>query len=147
MAKSFRGLMIAAVLVALTRPAFAQESTVKGALSGTVYDSTGAVIPGAKVTLTGATGSNSVQTDTGGTFQFPILTPGFYSVKVEKQGFKTSAVKAIEVATNKTSAIRLTMEPGVVSETVEVTANVATVDTSSAAVGANLTDSFYAAIP
>src|SRR5437588_4051783 len=71
----------------------AQESTVKGNLGGVVVDSTGAVIPGAKVVLTGPTGTQTVTSENDGSFLFPRLAPGPYSVKVEKQGFKSADVK------------------------------------------------------
>ncbi len=142
-----KGLWVATLLLLASLFATAQESAVKGNLSGTVYDSTGAVVPGAKVTLSGPTGTRDVDADNEGRFLFPLLTPGFYSVRVEKQGFKASEVKGIEIATNKTSAIRVSIEPGAVTEVVEVSAPAVTVDTSSTAVGANLTDSFYSQVP
>ena len=84
--KSLLGFLILVVLAAFTLPAVAQESAVKGNLSGTVYDSTGAVVPGAKITLTGPLGTKTTDSDNEGHFIFSLLTPGFYSVKVEKQG-------------------------------------------------------------
>jgi Carboxypeptidase regulatory-like domain len=145
--KTIVGLVTVAVLVALTLPAAAQETAVKGNLGGLAVDSTGAVVPGATVTITGATGSKTDKTDEAGDFMFSLLTPGFYSVKVEKQGFKTAAVKSVQVEIGKTQAIRLILEPGAVSEVVEVSATAAVVDTTSTAVGANLPDSFYQSVP
>ncbi len=145
--KRFIALLIVAVLVTFSLSAFAQESSVKGNLSGTVYDSTGAVVAGAKVTMSGPIGAKQVDTDNQGAFMFPLLTPGFYTVKVEKQGFKATETKGIEIVTNKTVAVRLTLEPGAVSEVVEVSAPAITVDTSTTAVGSNLTDSFYSQVP
>jgi uncharacterized membrane protein len=55
---------------------FAQESAVKGGLGGTVFDSSGAVVSNAKVTLKGPTGTATTTTDSGGRFNFDILTPG-----------------------------------------------------------------------
>ncbi len=142
-----RRFVCLSLILLLALPMLAQESAVKGNLAGTVYDSTGAVVPGAKVTLSGPLGIKTVESDNEGHFMFPLLVPGFYSVKVEKQGFKSSEVKGVEIATNKTSAIRISVEPGAVSEVVEVSAPAVTVDTSSTAVGANLTDSFYQQVP
>src|SRR5215475_1725926 len=76
----------------------AQESAVKGNLGGVVVDPTGAVVPGAKVTLTGPTGNETVTSDGEGNFLFTRLNPGIYNVKVEKQGFKATDAKGIEVA-------------------------------------------------
>ena len=141
------GLTVLALLVPFATLSFAQESAVKGNVGGLAVDSTGAVVPGANVTLTGATGNKTDKTDEAGNFMFSLLTPGFYSVKVEKQGFKTATVKSVEVLIGKTATIRVTLEPGAVSEVVEVTATAVVVDTTSTAVGANLPDTFYQSVP
>src|SRR5438874_8418957 len=90
-----RKLLAAAAALALltlfTLPAFAQgsaESSVRGNLAGTVVDSSGAVVTGAKVTISGPTGTKSDTTNQDGQFLFPLLSPGFYGVKVEKGSFK-----------------------------------------------------------
>ena len=85
--------------------AMAQETSVAGNINGVVVDSTGAVVPGASVTLTGSTGNKALQTDEQGQFTFPQLSPGSYSVKVERQGFRLADVKGIEVAINRTSSV------------------------------------------
>lgn len=140
------GLMILA-LAAFTNLAVAQESAVKGNLGGTVYDSSGAVVPGAKVTITGPTITRSVESDGQGNFLFQVLTLGAYSVKVEKTGFKVAEVKNVEVFTNRTTSIRVTLEPGAIAETIEVNAPAVTLDPSAAGIGANLHDTFYQQVP
>src|SRR3954467_8735734 len=123
------------------------ESSVRGNLAGVVVDNSGAVVPGSKVTLSGPTGTRAVDSNGQGQFLFPLLTPGYYSLKVEKQGFKSADIKAIEVVTNKTSNLRVGMVPGEASTVVEVSANAIQVDTSSTAVSSNLTDTFYSQVP
>jgi len=125
----------------------AQETAVKGNLSGVVVDTTGAVVPGAKVTLTGPEGTLTTPTDGQGNFSFVRLVPGTYSVKVEKQGFKAADATGVEVAIDRTASLRLQLEPGAVSEVVEVTGSAVAVDTTSTATGANLNDTFYASVP
>src|SRR5882724_744044 len=125
----------------------AQESTVKGNLGGVVVDSTGAVVPGAKVVLTGPTGTQTITSENDGSFLFPRLAPGPYSIKVEKQGFKSADVKNVEVAVNRTANIKMQLEPGAVNEPVEVSADNVTVDTTSTASGSDLNDSFYSKDP
>ena len=88
----------------------AQESTVKGNLRGTVFDSSGAVVTRAKVTLTGPTGSRSTMSDSEGRFVFDLLTPGVYSVTAEQSGFKATKINQVEVYANRVSAIPLTLE-------------------------------------
>src|SRR4051812_7410514 len=123
------------------------ESSVRGNLAGVVVDNSGAVVPGSKVTLSGPTGTRTVDSNGQGQFVFPLLTPGYYSVKVERQGFKSADVKGVEVVTNKTSNIRVGMVPGEATTVVEVSANAIQVDTTSTAVSSNLTDTFYSQVP
>src|SRR5438045_2388211 len=144
--KMVAALAVLALLTAFTVPAFAQgsaESSVRGNLAGSVVDSSGAVVTGAKVSITGPTGTKSDTTNQEGQFLFPLLSPGFYSVKVEKGSFKTADVKGVEVVTGKTSNLRVGMVAGQATEIVEVSGTAITVDTTSTAVAANLTDTFY----
>ena len=136
-----------ALLVAFASPGLAQESAVKGSIDVVVVDSTGATVPGAKVTLTGPTGTKTVTTGDQGIVSFPLLIPGNYNVKVEKQGFKAASVSSVEVLTNRASSIRIALETGAITELVEVSGAAITVDTTSTAIGANLNDSFYEKIP
>src|SRR5437868_68658 len=123
------------------------ESSVRGNLAGIVVDNSGAVVPGSKVTLSGPTGTRNVNTNDQGQFIFPLLTPGYYSLKVEKQGFKSADIKSVEIVTNKTSNLRVGMVPGEATTIVEVSANAIQVDTTSTAVSSNLTDTFYSQVP
>lgn len=123
------------------------ESAVKGNISGLVMDSSGAVVTGAKVTLTGPTGTRAATTDGQGGFTFLLLTPGTYGVRVEKQGFKMASLKDIDVVTNRTTSLKVGLEAGAASETVEVSASAITVDTTSSAVGSNLSNDFYEKVP
>jgi len=125
----------------------AQESAVKGNLGGTIFDKTGGVVLGAKVTLTSPTGVRTTESDDRGEFLFNLLIPGAYSVKVEKQGFRTLELKGIEVMTGRTNSVHLTLEAGAITEVVEVSASAIAVDTSSTSIGANLPDTFYQQIP
>src|SRR6058998_1765391 len=107
------------LLATITGYCFAQgsaESSVRGNLSGSVVDASGAVVTGAKVSIMGPTGTKSDTTNSEGQFLFPLLTPGFYSIKVEKGSFKTADVKGVEVVTGKTSNLRVGMVAGQQSE-------------------------------
>lgn len=141
------GVSILALLITFTMPVLAQESAVKGNLSGAVLDSTGATVQGAKVVLTGPIGTKTVTTENDGRFMFPLLIPGSYSVRVEKQGFRAAEVKNVQVATGRTSSVQIGLQPGTVSEVVEVSAAAITIDTTSTAVGSNLSDQFYESVP
>jgi len=147
MTKFTRGALVVFTMLLVCLSLVAQESTVRGSLSGVVLDKSGAVVVGANTTLTGPIGSKTIQSESDGRFNFPLLSPGMYSVKVEKQGFRTTEVGNLEVTVGKTSSVTVTLQPGATTETVEVTGTAVTVDTSSSAVGASLPDTFYQSVP
>jgi hypothetical protein len=135
------------ILIALSLAAFAQETTTRGNVSGVVQDSTGAVIQGAKVTLIGPTGSKTENSGLDGRFFFGTLTPGTYSAKAEKEGFRTTEVSKVEVLTGRTAPLTVTMQPGGASEVIEVSGSSVLVDTTATAISTNLTDEFYTNVP
>jgi hypothetical protein len=134
-------------LLASTGLALGQDIATKGAIGGKVADSTGAVVPNAKVTVTGPTGERVAIANEAGDFELTNLIPGRYNVKAELSGFKSTVVPDVEVFVGKTSSLKLTLEAGSITEVVEVTAGAATVDTASTAVGANLNDQLYQNLP
>src|SRR5258708_2435208 len=147
--RRFSILLLALMIASASSLVWSQgssESSVRGNLSGSVVDSSGAVVTGAKVSITGPTGTKSDTTNQDGQFLFPLLTPGFYSIKVEKGSFKTADVKGVEVVTGRTSNVRVGMVAGQQTEVVEVIGSAITVDTTSTAVAANLTDTFYQSV-
>ncbi|HZF40366.1 MAG TPA: carboxypeptidase regulatory-like domain-containing protein, partial [Blastocatellia bacterium] len=119
----------------------------KGIIRGRVMDSNGAAIASAKVTITGQAGDRTGAANAEGEFEMQNLIPGVYKVKVEQTGFKTLNVPGVEVYVGKTSALKLTLEAGNISEVVEVTAGAAAVDTTSTAIGSNLNDQLYKNLP
>ena len=100
-----------------------QGQAVNATLLGTVTDVSGAVVPGAKVEIrevnTGST--RSTVTNESGNYVFADLPPGQYRVSVEKQGFKKEVHAAVDVLVNSTVRVDLKLEPGALSETIEVT--------------------------
>src|ERR1039458_5389362 len=89
--------LILAVLFSVAIYAAAQEAT-NGSISGTITDSTGAVIKGATITLTNTdrgTDVRTVTTNSAGYYTAPSLPLGTYTVKVEDKGFKTEAVTGL----------------------------------------------------
>src|ERR1700731_4467250 len=123
------------------------QGSARGNLSGLVYDSTKAVVPGAQVTITGPIGSQTQTTSEEGSFLFSTLIPGNYSVKVQKTGFKVASIKSAEVQINKTTSVEVILETGQISETVEVSAAATTVDTTATSVNSDFSDDFYSKIP
>src|SRR5215471_14120181 len=97
---SLRHFMLLGAL--MTGMAFGQDIATKGAIGGKVTDSTGAVVPNAKVTLAGPTGERVATANETGDFEFTNLIPGKYNVKAELTGFKSTVVPGIEVFVGKT---------------------------------------------
>jgi hypothetical protein len=94
---------------------------------GTVTDSSGAVLPGATVTLTN-TATNvaqTTQTSGAGDYVFPMVQVGTYAIKVEMKGFKTFASAGLTVAAGDRARVDAKMELGDISQTVEVSGTVA----------------------
>jgi hypothetical protein len=124
-----------------------QLSATRGGLGGVITDKSGAIIPDAKVTVTGAADHRVVTTDAAGRFTASDLTPGMYTVQVEKAGFQSQTAKNLEVVINKTQSVDFSLATGNVAETVEVNATTVSIDTSSTAVSDNLTAQFYQQVP
>src|ERR1022692_4219530 len=120
--KNLRTICILSVLLLLTA-GFGYSQSVNATLLGTVTDSSGAVVPNAKIVLTEVgTGVNrSGQSNESGNYTYPNLPPGQYSVTVEAAGFKKETRKDIVVQINTNTRVDLQLQPGVVTENIEVT--------------------------
>ncbi|MGH9572977.1 MAG: carboxypeptidase regulatory-like domain-containing protein [Candidatus Acidiferrales bacterium] len=124
MGRASLALCFACLLWLCAAPAWAQETA---SVVGTVTDATGAIIPGATVTLTN-TGTNVVRTTTTqstGDFDFALLQVGTYSVKVEAKGFRTYTVPSIALSAGDRFRADAKLQVGEASQTVEVSGAVA----------------------
>src|SRR5262249_49882015 len=126
-------------LLLLTSQVLAQSSRAR--VVGTVHDPQGAVLPGAKVTVTNvATGvENKTVADPQGYYQLFELPIGTYKVKVQAQGFKTTETAAYTLEINQVQRIDVTMAVEANSETVEVTGEAAQVEVVNPTLGASVT--------
>jgi len=108
-----------------------------GEILGTISDETGAVVPGAKVTLTNEGTNLSITTTTGadGSYTFTPIKVATYSVTVEAQGFQKTTQTHITVDINQQVVVNLSLKPGSVSQVVEVTGAPPLLQTQTAAVG------------
>ena len=124
------------IVVALVCP-MAYGQAVKGTLLGTVTDGSGAVVPGAGITITEVnTGiSRSTETNASGYYVFANLETGTYRVAVELPGFRKAVRDGVEVQVNSTIRADAALEPGAASETIEVTAAPLTLQTDRADTG------------
>jgi hypothetical protein len=111
----------------------AHAQTFRGAISGTVTDATGAVIPNAKVTLTNAGTSIEVNTiaTSGGDFSFQDLPPGTYTVSVAAAGFQPVTINKVDVSAGNVYNLPVKLVVGQVSTAVEVSAAAVSVDAES----------------
>jgi hypothetical protein len=120
------------LLMAMLPTASGQSTT--GKISGTVLDPQSAVVPGASVTLTNTLTGQTRELKAGsqGEFVFTQLFAGTYEVSVTAPGFKAYQQKDIKLSANETVALRnVQLEIGTTSETVEVEAAAARVETQS----------------
>ncbi len=119
--------ILALLVMALAYPlerAWAQ--VVYGSIIGTVEDSSGAAVPGAKVTVTnvGQGVSFTTTSNESGNYQQTHLIPGTYSVKVEKEGFQSFLQQNVTVAADVATQVNATLKVGAVTQEVTVTAAV-----------------------
>jgi hypothetical protein len=98
--------------------------TNRGGITGTVFDKTGAVIPGATVIVTniGTNESLRLSTSESGNFSAPSLNPVEYRITVEAAGFKKAVVDKVKVDTATTATVDVTLEPGEAMAEVTITA-------------------------
>jgi hypothetical protein len=115
--------------------AFAQTSTSR--LTGTVTDTSGAVVPDATVTATSeATGLTQTQTTTSaGLYSFASLPVGNYTITVERSGFKTARRTNNALEVNTPLTVDVTLEAGQVSEVVTIQAGAEPLQTANATIG------------
>ena len=144
----FRTLFVL-LLLAFVCAGAAYSQAVNATLLGTVTDSTGAVVPNSKVVATEEnTGvSRNAQTNESGNFTFPDIPPGRYTVSAESQGFKKEIRKEIEVVIDSTVRIDLRLQPGNVSETIEVTGQAPLLETDRADIGRSIDTIAMANLP
>ncbi len=109
----------------------------RGFIRGTLTDSSGAAIPGARVRATANdTGvAASAQTNEAGLYNLPYLIPGLYKITVEQTGFKSYSRANVEVRVSETTELPIQLEVGQVAETVEVKDTTPVLETASASLG------------
>jgi outer membrane receptor protein involved in Fe transport len=139
---------VAALLLLCASPGKAQ--TFRGTILGTVTDSSGAAVSGAKVTVknmdTGLT--REVTTTDDGSYAVPELPIGNYSVTVEMNGFKSGIVSGIRVEVSSERRADVTLQPGEVTQRIEVSGEaLPLVETTSNTLGGAFESSQVEALP
>jgi hypothetical protein len=141
-----RAVLLCALLI-LTTTLYAQRTT--GDLLGVVKDSSGAVLPGVTVSVTGANIARAQTTTTSetGSYRIANLPPGTYTVTFELSGFRTVALQGLRVSVGSTLEQNVGLEIGQLTESVSVVAETPVVDTTSNEVGATFDKDWVANAP
>jgi len=139
MQKSIRILILLSSILALFigNRAFGQGGAT-GAISGTVTDVNGGEVAGADIQIINSATDALVRRVTSaadGTFEVTLLPPARYYVVVNKSGFSEAKAPNIEVRITETTRISIPLKPGTVSEKIEISAQVTTVETTNATTG------------
>jgi hypothetical protein len=143
------GMVFLLVSVLSAGSAFAQGGAT-GAISGDVFDTQGGSVANADVQIISvATDSvvRKVSTGTDGGFVAPLLPPGSYYVVVNKSGFSEAKTSTIEVRVTETTKVAITLKAGAVSEKVEISAQVTTVETTNATTGQSISTETVRELP
>ncbi|MGP0071861.1 MAG: carboxypeptidase regulatory-like domain-containing protein [Bryobacteraceae bacterium] len=120
-----------------------------GSISGTVTDTTGSAVPGAKVTVTApATGATrSSTTNESGEFIVPLLGVANYNVQVELQGFQTAKADDVRLQVDEHRELDFKLSPASVQTSVEVSASAVQIQTADATLGQVITTQQVADLP
>ena len=137
------------VLVIVSFCASALYAQTFGVVTGRVTDPSGAVVPAASLALTNVntnTVRNGVTTDAGA-YTFPSVPPGHYQVKAEVSGFKTWVSAPFEVQVQQTVRLDIALQVGQTSQTVEVSANAALLQSETASLGSVIENTTVTELP
>src|SRR5262249_19589390 len=132
---ALRNLLVVTVLVGFSVCCLYAQTF--GEVTGRVTDPSGAVIPGASLTLTN-TNTNAVRnvvSTEAGAYTFPSIAPGFYRLRTELPGFKAAVSEPFEVQVQQVVRLDVVLQVGQISETVEVAATADRLQAETATVG------------
>src|SRR5882762_6237909 len=127
----------------------AAGQAVFGSILGTVVDSQGSAVVGAKVTVTSVTKgtSDEVLSNDSGNYTVSHLIPDTYNIRVEAQGFKAYEVKNVQVSADTSAKVDATMAVGAVTQSVEVTGEIPQLKTDRADVDIQFNEKYISELP
>jgi len=128
------------ILCALGNMSRVSAQVLKGQIIGTVTDQSGAVAPDVKVTVTEVRTNfvRTTQTNEAGNYFVVNLDPGEFKVESEKAGFSRAVRSGVELQPNSTVRVNFELTPGAVTQTVDVIANAAVLQTDRADTGGKI---------
>ncbi len=147
MMKKRGSVFFAIALLSLASVAMAQTTT--GAITGTVTDTSGGIIPNVKITaLNTATNiANTTRSNDAGVYNFPFLPIGDYSITAELQGFKKAVLGPFRLEVNQIARVDPRLEVGALTESVEVQGIAPVLQTESTQTGEVLSSTKLTEIP
>jgi hypothetical protein len=141
--------LLLAAIAFLTAGSTLAQTTGAATIVGTVTDTSGAVIPGAKITVVNTETNFQFAglTNQDGYYYVPYLRPGVYKVEIEATGFKRAVREGIELRTNDSPRVDVKLEVGNVTESVEVQAETPLLETETVVAGGVLSGNVVVQIP
>ncbi len=142
-------VLVAFATLASGNRANAQGQLTTAALTGQVLDPSGAIVPGAALTLQRKDGGAPIATTSNdsGYFRFELLRPGSYEMKVTKAGFSEGLLADLQLGVNQTASINVTLQPGKLTQEIEVSASALALQTQTSSLGANVSSQQAMALP
>ncbi|MCI0403936.1 MAG: carboxypeptidase regulatory-like domain-containing protein [Acidobacteria bacterium] len=146
--RSIRSAFVLLVCLLLVIPVAAQ-TIEKGAITGNIYDSTGAVVPGASVKIThvGTGEQRALTSNADGRYTADALSPGEYTVEIEASGFSKVIVKEVRVAVGQRFLQDVTLKVAAAGEIVEVTADVGPIDRGETRIKTTINNTYIEELP
>jgi len=140
---------IAVLAIVMAASPMRAQSASTSALTGTVSDPTGALIPGVSVmaTAVATNQSRSAVSDESGVYRLSLLEPGAYRVRFSLPGFKTAEISPVNLVVTETVVLNRALEVGAQSEQVTVEATGEVLQTATAALGTTVTGTSITNLP
>jgi Carboxypeptidase regulatory-like domain/TonB dependent receptor len=147
--KAFIRICASVLILSSLLLGYASAQVATGDITGRVVDPSGSVVPGATVTArnTGTGLTRAVTTNSDGDYTIPQLPPGIYEITVEGRGFSKAVLKDVQVLVGSRETRNFDLKAGAVTETVTVSSDVATIETTKSDIGGVVTPSEVQNLP
>jgi hypothetical protein len=139
--KAFIRICASVLILSSLSLGYAAAQVATGDITGRVLDPSGSVVPGATVSArnTGTGLTRAVTTNSDGDYTIPQLPPGIYEITVEGRGFSRAVLKDVQVLVGARETRNFDLKAGAVTETVNVTTDVAAIETTKSDIGGVVT--------